>query len=114
MVFRVRHATHFHYAAPAYESHNEAHLRPCDDPSQLVLAFDLKVTPARASIREFRDYFGNWVHSISIYPPHDDLTIIATAVVEKLPALGQRAAPMSFERYLAGDEPRTRKYCEYL
>ncbi len=114
MVFRVRHATHFQYQAPAYESHNEAHLRPCDDPSQLVLAFDLKVAPQGASIREFRDYFGNRVHSISIYPPHDALTIVASSLVERLPGFGGQPASMRFERYLTDDAVRTRKHCEYL
>ena len=75
MVFRIRHATRFDYEAPAYESHNEIRLRPCDDSGQRVLAFDLQVTP-RASVFEFRDYFGNRAHSISIYPPHDSLAIV--------------------------------------
>jgi transglutaminase-like putative cysteine protease len=113
MIFRVRHATRFNYEAPAYESHNEVRLRPCDDPSQLVLSFDLQVTP-RASIREFRDYFGNRAHSISIYPPHNSIAIVATSLVERLPGFGGHPTDTTFDRYLADDEPRTREHCEFL
>ncbi len=113
MVFRVRHATHFQYQAPAYESHDELRLRPRDDPGQLVLSFHLEVTPS-GSIREFRDYFANRAHSISIHPPHDKLAIVATSIVERFPSFGGRATPMAFGTYLAGDAVRTRENCEYL
>lgn len=113
MIFRVRHATRFNYETPAYESHNEVRLRPCDDPSQLVLSFDLRVAPA-ASIREFRDYFGNRAHSISIHPPHDNVAIVATSLVERLPAFSGRPTDTTFDRYLADDEARSREHCEFL
>jgi transglutaminase-like putative cysteine protease len=113
MIFRVRHATRFKYEASAYESHNEVRMHPSDDPSQLVLSFALQVAPA-ASVREFRDYFGNRTHSISIHPPHDGLVIVATSVVERLPGFGGRPTEITFDRYLADDETRTRKNCEYL
>lgn len=113
MVFRVRHATRFQYEAPAYESHNEVRLRPCDDPAQLVLSFEIQVAP-NASIHEFRDYFGNRVHSVSIHPPHDSLVIVTTAVVERLPVFGGRPTATTFARYLGDDEARTREYCEFL
>src|SRR5579885_715807 len=113
MIFRVRHATRFDYEAPAYESHNEVRLRPCDAASQLVLSFDLQVTP-HASIHEFRDYFGNHAHSISVHPPHRSFAVVATAMVERLPRFSGRSPDITFERYLAGDEARTREYCEFL
>jgi transglutaminase-like putative cysteine protease len=113
MVFRIRHATRFIYEAPAYESHNEIRLRPSDDPAQRVLAFDLKVQP-HASIFEFRDYFDNRVYSISIYPPHDSLTIVTTALVDRGGDFGGRPIQVAFDRYLAGDEVRTRQHCEFL
>lgn len=113
MIFGVRHVTRFAYEAAAYESHNEVRLRPCDDPSQLVLSFDLQVTP-QASVREFRDYFGNRCHSISIYPPHDSLAIVVTSMVERLPGFAGRPAEITFSRYLAEDEARTREHCELL
>ena len=112
MVFRIRHSTRFVYEAPAYESHNEIRLRPIDDPGQRVLAFDMRVTP-RASIFEFRDYFGNRVYSLSIYPPHDRLEIVTTAMVERSPDFGGRPVEVAFDRFLAGDEARTRENCEF-
>jgi len=113
MVFRIRHSTRFAYEAPAYESHNEIRLRPIDDLGQRVLAFDLGVKP-RASIFEFRDYFGNRVYSLSIYPPHDSLEIATTALVERSPDFGGRPVEVAFDRYLADDEARTRENCEFL
>jgi transglutaminase-like putative cysteine protease len=113
MIFRVRHATRFIYEAAAYESHNEVRLRPCVDPSQLVLSFDLQVTP-RASVYEFLDYFGNRVHSVSIHPPHESIAIVATSIVERLPDFTGRPAEITFNRYLADDETRTREHCEFL
>lgn len=113
MIFRIRHATRFAYQAPAYESHNEIRLRPADGLGQRVLAFDLRVEPS-ASIFEYRDYFGNRVHSISIYPPHDGLEIATTALVERSPDFGGRPIEVAFDRYLADDETRTRQYCEFL
>ncbi len=113
MIFRVRHATRFAYEAPAYESHNEVRLRPCDDSAQRVLSFDLQVAP-RASILEFRDYFGNRVHSFSIHPPHASLAIVVTSLVERLPGFGVRPMRVTFDRYLADDEIRTRENAEFL
>jgi transglutaminase-like putative cysteine protease len=113
MIFRVRHATRFRYEALAYESHNELRLRPCGDAAQLVLSFDLQVEP-RASIFEFSDYFGNRVHSVSIHPRHDSLSIVTTALVERLPGFGDSSIPMTFDRYLVDDEVRTRENSEFL
>jgi transglutaminase-like putative cysteine protease len=113
MVFRIRHATRFAYEAPAYESFNEIRLQPIDGLGQRVLSFDLQVQP-HASIFEFRDYYGNRVHSISIYPPHKSLDIMTTALVERSPDFGGRAVEVPFDRYLADDESRTRENCEQL
>jgi transglutaminase-like putative cysteine protease len=114
MIFRVRHATRFDYAAPAYESHNEVRLRPCDDSAgQLVLSFELDVQP-HASVFEFRDYFGNRAYSISIYPPHPSLAIRTVALVERLPDLTGQPIEVLFDRYLADDDTRTRVNCEFL
>jgi transglutaminase-like putative cysteine protease len=113
MVFRIRHATRFAYEAPAYESYNEIRLQPVDGLGQRVLAFELQVKP-HASIFEFRDYFGNRVQSISIYPPHDSLEIITTSLVDRSPDFGGHAVEVPFDRYLADDETRTRENCEHL
>ncbi len=113
MIFRVRHTTQFQYQSPAYESHNELRLRPIDDCAQLVLSFKLEVSP-EGSVYEYRDYFGNRVHSVSIYPPHDVLMVVANSVVERLPEFGGRPLSISFDRYLTDDEARTRQNCEFL
>jgi transglutaminase-like putative cysteine protease len=113
MVFRIRHVTRFDYEAPAYESHNEIRLRPCDDAGQRVLAFDLRVEP-RASVFEFRDYFGNRAHSFSIHPPHERLVVLTTAMVERSHGFGGRPIEVTFDRFLAQDEARSRENCEFV
>ncbi len=82
MIFRIRHATHFRYDKPAYESHNEVRVAPRTSAGQRCLSFALDVTPS-AAILEYEDAFRNRVHAISVHPPHDELTIVATSVVER-------------------------------
>jgi transglutaminase-like putative cysteine protease len=113
MIFRVRHTTQFQYHSPAYESHNEVRLRPIDDCAQLVVSFELQVAP-QGSIIEYRDYFGNRVHSISIYPPHDGLIVVSNVLVERVAEFDGRPLAISFDRYLADDDVRTRQNCEFL
>jgi transglutaminase-like putative cysteine protease len=113
MIFRVRHTTQFQYQSPAYESHNELRLRPIDDCAQFVVSFELEVAP-QGSVVEYRDYFGNRVHSISIYPPHAGLMVVANSLVERVEVFDRHPLAITFDRYLAGDEVRTRQNCEFL
>src|SRR5713226_7952003 len=102
MRIRIRHVTRFSYDQPAYESHNEARLQPAEDSTQRCLSFELMVNP-EAAIFASRDYFGNHVHSISLAPHHQNLTIIAESTVERLPAEEDSAADVSFADFLRED-----------
>ncbi|MGH6740102.1 MAG: transglutaminase N-terminal domain-containing protein, partial [Bradyrhizobium sp.] len=73
MRFRIRHSTRFEYDQPAYASHNELRMRPADGPGQRCVEFSLTADQP-AAILEYRDFFHNQAHSLSVSPPHDTLT----------------------------------------
>jgi transglutaminase-like putative cysteine protease len=113
MSLRICHTTRFAYDAPAYQSHNEVRMRPIDSAAQQCLEFALEVTP-QASIFEFDDYYGNRVHSFSIHPQHEVLTITARSLVSC--TLDQNPTPpsMSFEEFLHDDRARVQAQYDFL
>jgi transglutaminase-like putative cysteine protease len=113
MLFRIKHVTRYVYEQPAYHSRNVVRLAPIDAPDQKRVAFSLDVTPL-AVISEFRDRFGNLAHSIDIEPPHTELVISSTSVVDRN-ALPVEAAPrIAIRDYLTGDSARMKQYAEFL
>src|SRR5579864_8702460 len=105
MLFRIKHVTRYVYERPAFSSHNVVRLAPIDAPVQKRLAFRLDVTPT-ATISEYRDAFGNLAHSIDIQPPHTELVISSTSVVDRLAVPVQPSPRITVRDYLAGDSAR--------
>lgn len=106
MRLRICHTTRFQYDAPAYQSHNEIRMRPLDSTGQSCAEFALEITPPGNTL-EFRDYYNNHVSAVSIYEPHDSLTIVARSVVERFSEPAPPANTMSFEQFLGDDRQRT-------
>src|ERR1700729_1505179 len=102
MLFRIKHVTRYVYEQPAFHSHNVVRLAPIDAPDQKRVAFSLDVRPA-AVISEYRDSFGNLTHSIDIQPPHTELIISSTSVVERLALPVQPPTRITIRDYLMGD-----------
>jgi transglutaminase-like putative cysteine protease len=113
MLFRIKHVTRYAYEQPAFHSHNVVRLAPIDAPDQKRLAFSLEVTPP-AAVSEYRDAFGNLAHSIDIQPPHTELVISSTSVVDRIALPVQPPPKISIREYLAGDTDRMEKYGEFL
>ena len=113
MIYRIRHTTQFIYDEPAYESHNEVRVTPRTSPNQRCLSFDLEVTP-KAAVLAYDDSFRNRVHSISVHPPHDELTIVATSVVERLAPRPSTPLRVPFGEFLAEDAARSAEHYEFL
>lgn len=113
MIFRIRHATRFVYEKPAYESHNEVRMTPRPSPGQRCISSHVEVDPP-AAILDFKDAFGNVAHAISVHPPHDTLTIVATAEVERSEPRPVRATRVPFAEFLGEDDARLRDQFEYL
>ena len=98
MLLRISHTTRFAYDAPAYQSHNEVRMRPVDSAAQKCLEFVLEVEPP-ASMFEFDDFYGNRVHSFSIYPQHDVLQITSRSLVQCIEEQPPSAPTISFENF---------------
>lgn len=113
MLFRVKHVTRYVYEQPAFRSRNIVRLAPIDAPDQRRLAFKLEVTPA-AVVTEFRDGFGNLAHSIDVQPPHTELTISSTSVVDRIVLPTPRSAPITMRAYLTDDSVRVKEHAEFL
>jgi transglutaminase-like putative cysteine protease len=113
MIFRIRHTTHFTYEKPAYESHNEVRVAPRSSAGQRCLSFDIEVTP-KAAILAYDDSFKNRVHAISVHPPHEELSIVAISVVERLPPRPGVPLRVSFGEFLAEDAARSAEHFEFL
>src|SRR5271169_2872162 len=113
MRFRIKHTTRYVYERPASHSHNDVRLTPIDAPDQKRVAFSLDVMPA-AEISEYRDAFGNLTHSIDIQPPHTELIISSSSVVDRVALPAQQSARITFHDYLTDDAARVREYSEFL
>jgi transglutaminase-like putative cysteine protease len=113
MLLRICHTTRFCYDAPAYQSHNEVRMRPIDSAAQKCLEFALETEPA-ASRFDFDDYYGNHVHSFSIHPQHEVLTIVARSLVECTVEQNPAPPPMSFEEFLHDDRARIQTEYDFL
>src|SRR5579863_5201192 len=108
MLFRIKHVTRYVYERPAFHSHNVVRLAPIDAPDQKRLAFRLDVTPT-ATISEYRDAFGNLAHSIDVQPPHTELVISSTSVVDRILLPAQPPPKISIREYLSGDSDRMKE-----
>ncbi len=84
MFYSIRHCTRFRYSAPVSESLMEARMHPRTEGSQRCLTFQLSVSP-RARVTWYRDYLGNTIHHFDVPGQHEELAIVAEAVVDSLP-----------------------------
>jgi len=113
MPLRICHTTRFTYDAPAYHSHNEVRMRPIDGGQQQCLEFALEVDPP-TSVFEYRDYYGNDVHSFSVHSHHQVLTISARSLVNCIAESPLALPSVSFEEFLADDRARTQAQYDFL
>lgn len=97
MLYRVTHTTTYTYPQPVAKSVNEARLTPRDLPWQFLRSSSLDVSPEPANIAARTDYFGNRVTTISIFEPHDLLTVRASSIVEVTPRQEALGLSLSWE-----------------
>lgn len=113
MRFRIRYQTRYIYEHPASDSRNELRVCPSDSRDQKRLDFRLQVTPP-ASISEHRDDFGNLAHSVSVAESHNELTIVADSIVDRIELVPERGPHTTFSEYLSDDATRTEQYGQFL
>jgi len=113
MRFRIRYTTRYAYEQPASDSHNELRVCPTNCRDQKRLDFRLQVTP-KASISERRDDFGNLMHLVYVGECHNELTIVADSIVDRIELLPERGPHTTFSVYLRDDMARTQQYGQFL
>jgi transglutaminase-like putative cysteine protease len=96
--WQIQHRTAYTYLAPARDSFNDVRLRPPSNERQSVESFVLTITPA-APVRQYRDFYSNWVHHFEIPSPHASLLIESRSMVEAHPppplSAGAVTAPLT-------------------
>lgn len=85
MYYSIRHTTEYDYSASITESMMELYMQPRSDGFQNCLSFTLTVEPP-AKVTSYRDYTGNILHHFDIPQSHDQLLILAEALVEITPS----------------------------
>jgi len=78
---RIVHRTGFQYASSATASYNEARMLPRTQDRQLVLHARVETSPATHP-STYSDHWGTPVTSFEVLTPHDELSVVATSVVE--------------------------------
>lgn len=81
MLYRIRHTTHFAYDQPIRESIMEVRMKPRTDAWQRCLEFSIGLVPSTRD-HSYTDFLGNVVHHFDIPSVHDQLEVVATALVE--------------------------------
>ncbi len=93
MRLKCSHHTRFRYAEPVTDSHKLLRLTPRAFAGQQVLASRIDVQPAPDSTATRPDAHGNTLTEIVVRQHHRELTILAEAEVDVLPAV-----PIDFDR----------------
>jgi transglutaminase-like putative cysteine protease len=80
MEYTILHETAYTYPQSISESYTVVHLQPRTDVRQYATNFSLTISPP-ATLRNYRDRFGNVVHHFAILPKHSALSIVARSKV---------------------------------
>ncbi len=86
MFYAIRHFTRYRYSRPVWQSVMEVRMHPRSEFAQRCFTFQLSVSP-RARIFSHTDHLGNLVHHFDIPEQHEQLTIIADALVDVDPPM---------------------------
>ncbi|MCF0071556.1 transglutaminase family protein [Dyadobacter sp. CY261] len=84
MKYKLIHKTEYKYAEAVNNYHSLLCLTPRVLPDQLCQDFSIKITPEPTQISERVDFYGNTTHYFSLHSPHKTLTVLTTAIVERL------------------------------
>lgn len=85
MIYRIRHITRYHYAAPVSLCYNRAHLLPRDTDRQQCLSTLIRITPTPVYSKRREDFYSNLYYYFSIQEPHNELQIDVTSQIRILP-----------------------------
>jgi transglutaminase-like putative cysteine protease len=80
--YRVRHETHYKYAADVMHSHHLLHLVPRPTPYQECLEHEIEIEPASHRRVNGLDAFGNPLMRLELTQPHRELRVISQMQIE--------------------------------
>jgi transglutaminase-like putative cysteine protease len=86
MFYAIRHFTRYRYSRPVWQSVMEVRMHPRSEYAQRCFTFQLSVSP-RARIFSYTDHLGNLIHHFDIPEPHNQLTIVADALMDVDPPM---------------------------
>ncbi len=86
MILEVQHETRFTYPEAVAEAVTELRMEPVSDADQSCRSFHLALSPP-SEVGRFQDGFGNRVHHFNILGGHDQVRILAAAIVQTHPRL---------------------------
>jgi transglutaminase-like putative cysteine protease len=102
MLYRINHATTYHYSEPVTLCHNLLHLTPRHGPNQTCQRSQILVAPLPVVLLQEVDYFGNATLFFTIQGPHPKLTVTAHHLVEVTPpALPEAAGTIPWDQVAA-------------
>jgi transglutaminase-like putative cysteine protease len=81
MLLQITHETDLAYSASITESVMELRVAPRQEEDQHRLSFALAIGP-QTTVTSYFDWLGNAVHAFTVNPPHRQIRIVATSVVE--------------------------------
>lgn len=82
MRFRVRHVTHYKYAARVTSCYNLANIVPRDTRRQRRISNRITVSPQPAVTHTRTDYFGNQAYHFEIQRAHTELVVTAESEIQ--------------------------------
>lgn len=112
MKYSVQHLTRYLYAAPVWDSINDAHLCPVSDDFQQCQSFRLSITPQSTSVLRRLDFYTNQVHHFEVTEPHQALEVCADSVVETFEDVRDFSVPAAFVALARLD--RDERYYDFL
>jgi transglutaminase-like putative cysteine protease len=80
--YAVRHETSYAYGATVDLGAHMLRMTPMDGEHQHLIAHDLEMDPSPQRVSAFRDHFGNGVHHVAVESPHDNFTVVLSAIVD--------------------------------
>ena len=81
MVYSIRHFNRYRYSKPVSQSTLEVRMHPRSESTQRCFTFELAVTP-KARLFSYMDHIGNTIYHFDMPLPHNELTIVADALVD--------------------------------
>ena len=84
MKYKLIHKTEYKYAEAVNNYHSLLCLTPRTLANQICEDFTIDITPQPAQVIQRIDFYGNRTHYFSLHSPHNKLTVLATATVERI------------------------------